>query len=177
MSNDVESNPSPDTHPPGKLKYFLKELVSNPVYLVLTRNGKQVQVRVPFEDFGADQGGITMDSTKQVEEIMAIRRLISERRGGVSEVTAEEYEASKKVGGEQEQRLALLRPKSLLQLIREDLQEKKGVVDRGSPKPVLKDPSLPDNKIPSVQSQESNGRIPKPRKAKALAANQVSSQD
>lgn len=60
------------------LKYFLKEIVSNPV---LSRHGKQI----PFEVFGGDWGGIVLDESNpsSQELIEDLNKLREARTGGI----------------------------------------------------------------------------------------------
>lgn len=157
---------SDQPNPPDKV-YFLKDLVSNPTFLKLRRGDKEISVRVPWEDFGGDAGGITLDPSTQSAEIAALREFVRGRRGGITEATAEEYEDSKKAGSEDGQRLASLRPSSLLQDLRADTASN-DAVDRVPEGPKFKDPAL---RGLDVTPDKVASRTPKARKAaKALAS-------
>lgn len=105
--SEPEAQPSPETYPAGKTKYFVKEIASNPVNVRLPQpDGTFLIARVPFEDFGDDTGFLAIDDPTK---IVAIRNLIRSRRGGIREVGKEEFEDAK-VASVQEQRRALLRP-------------------------------------------------------------------
>lgn len=150
MNNQPEVDPSPDTFPPGAIKYFIKEIASNAVTVVLpNRDGTKSVVRVPFEDLGDDTGFLAVDDPTKIS---AIRSLIRARRGGIREVGKEEFEAAKKVASTQEQRRASLRPKSLLnQSIRSDIRSD-GAVDAAKAESA---PRFPDpteaHSVPAVE--------------------------
>lgn len=62
------------------MKWFLKELPNSPVF---DRNGK----KIPFEVYGGDFGGITVDETVNPELVEDLEKLIKKRAGGVSAST------------------------------------------------------------------------------------------
>lgn len=167
MSEEV--NPNPVVYPPGATKYFLKEIVSNPVHVKLpTREGGQVIARVPFEEFGDDVGGIALTDPVKIS---ALRSFAKARRGGVREVSEEEYNAAKKVASVQEQRRASLRPKSLLnQLVRLDVQRDPAAGKPAEQVSLYPDPSIPDQMakvsepvvVPTAEAPAA--RTPKPRR-------------
>lgn len=163
-----EPDPSPETYPAGKTKYFVKEIASNPVNVRLPMpDGTFLIARVPFEDFGDDTGFLAIDDPTK---IIALRNLIRMRRGGIREVGQEEFEDAKKVASVQEQRRASLRPKSLLnQPIRSDLKSDGAAGgDSSRPAPKFPDPSTPSDlvpaKIPELTPSALEARTPKPRK-------------
>lgn len=70
-------------------KFFKKEIASNPF---TGPNGQQVQ----FEILPSDTGVIVLDETKDAELITALTEAFRNRRGGVVEVTEQEYHDIKK---------------------------------------------------------------------------------
>ena len=169
--SEPEAQPSPETYPAGKTKYFVKEIASNPVNVRLPQpDGTFLIARVPFEDLGDDTGFLSIDDPTK---IVAIRNLIRSRRGGIREVGKEEFEDAKKVASVQEQRRALLRPKSLLnQPLRSDIKSDGAVGgDSARPAPKFPDPSVPSEmvpaKIPELTPSALEARTPKPRRKSA----------
>lgn len=159
--------------PNPEKRYFLKDLISNPTVIVVQRGDKKVHVRVPWEDFGGDTGGIALDVSTRSAEIAALMELVRSRRGGVLQATEEEYEDAKKAGSEDERRLASLKPKSLLQGLRVDTAAS-DAVERVPEGPKFKDPAL---RGISPDPEKVAARTPKARRSsKALATKEAAAQ-
>ena len=68
------------------MKFFHKAILSNPVIL---KSGR----RVPWDSIGGDNGVIGVEQEELADEL---QELIKARRGGVREITSEEFEELKK---------------------------------------------------------------------------------
>ena len=134
-----EQNPQTGPEfPPGKVKHFIKELLSSkPVRLIIKRpGGNQEFFIVPFEDIGDDTGAF---STEDAQVITILRGIAKQRLMGIREVNAEELERTKKASGVNGKRRASLKPSPLLAGIRRDTAHEGNVVaDKGTgfPDPV-----------------------------------------
>ena len=113
MSDPQIQNPIPPERPPGKLKAFVKELLSGaPVRIVIPKpDGSQNLFQVPWENIGDDTG---LYMTEDAAVISALRRMEAARKSGIREIPADSVEALKKVASVQEQRRDSLRQRSLL---------------------------------------------------------------
>lgn len=69
-------------------RYYLKELVSRPV---LDRNGKQI----PFEEYGGDYGGITLNTELSPELIEDLDKMCADHVGGVVRSSEDEQRVKK----------------------------------------------------------------------------------
>lgn len=76
-------------------RYFLKSVLNNPV-----RIGGRI---VGFTDLGDNTGGLVVPETSANTELLTgLAEILKSRRGGVREVTADEYEDTKKKAAERE---------------------------------------------------------------------------
>lgn len=161
-------DPNPDVFPPGPVKHFVKELISNPpVRLIVPRpTGNEVFV-VPFTPIGDDMGEF---STADVPVIALLRKMQKERRQGVREVTAAELERVKKASGVNEKRRASLKQQSLLTGMRADSpRAESAAVAKGTgfPDPVDTEAYVSDPKSTKLDIPAVPDRTPKARRAKA----------
>lgn len=87
------------------MKHFLKSVLNNPVRI----GGKTVK----FIDLGDNLGGLVVDDTPGNAELLTgLADIVKSRRGGVREVTPDEYEETKKKAAERELLLLSLRKAS-----------------------------------------------------------------